>query len=182
MRRATRRLKFSNAHASRSNKPRLVASRVGHACFFEPATANRAGIAGTACTAECIRLIARHSGGKVQPQTETQLDYPRFAQVQQRRLNDYARSVKRDLGRQIRHALEGSKIFRATIRVARIVDRICADVDIRRFEYFSPSQGERQKYRIAGRHICDGHSAVERCACIGHVNRIAGQCRAAERA
>ena len=59
------------------------------------------------------------------------------------------------LGRQVRHAFVGLDELRAAVRIARVIQRVHADEDVRAFQHLGPGQREREENGVARRHIGD---------------------------
>ena len=59
-------------------------------------------------------------------------------------------------GGQIGQALEGRDEFRPAVRIAGVVHAVDADKDVEGVQHLRPAQRDRQKNRVAGRHIGDG--------------------------
>src|SRR5208337_1062670 len=65
------------------------------------------------------------------------------------------------------HSLEGPEVFRAAVRIAAIVNSVCANKYMRGLEHFCPRQGKRKENSIAGRNIGNGY-AGHRITVFGH--------------
>ncbi len=85
------------------------------------------------------------------------------------------------LGRKIRHPLVCRDVFRAAIRIAAVVKRVDADIDVVRAKHFGVGQTERKKDRVARRYVSDRNlmrDLAERTI-LGHRN-VGGKRRTAE--
>ncbi len=98
-------------------------------------------------------------------QTEVHAQFNRLAHNiglahgDQRRMNlKLRRAFSARLRREIRHLRESLNKLRPAIRIARIINRIHANEDIRSVADFRVRQRERQKNGVARRNISDGNT------------------------
>ena len=103
-----------------------------------------------------VRRIARVRQAIVDAQLGAAADDFGFGHLNQRRVDaKLHRAFDAGFGRQVREPFERRDELRPAVRVAGVVDRVHTDEQVGRPHHFSISQRQREKHRVAGRHIGD---------------------------
>ena len=85
----------------------------------------------------------------------------RFREFDQRRVDTNARApLDAGFGGEVAHLFESMNELGPAIRIAGVIERVDADVDVVGFEHFGPCQRERKKDRVARRHVGDRNPAA----------------------
>ena len=123
------------------------------------------------------RIVARPAEAHVEPEPRAFARDIRLGHVLERRADAEGRAFHPGLGRQLRQLLEAFDELRAAIRIARIIERIDADIDVARARGLGPAEREAEEDGVARRHIGDGDIVAH--TVLGHVD-IGGERRSAE--
>src|SRR5258706_2822172 len=152
-----------------------VAGRIGYAGSVESGPAQPARIAAAAGQALGVGLVARQGEAEIDPEFEpAPYDLGLAERDQWGRDLDPA-ALDSDLGGELREPLEGGDELGAAVGIARVIDRVDADIDLLRADHFGVAQGEREQHRVARGDVGRRDAAARR---LGHGD-LGGQGRAA---
>src|SRR6187431_239910 len=96
------------------------------------------------------RIVAAPRDPIVHPQPLPQLHDLRLAEADQWGMDPEKPPLDAGAGGEVRHPLEGLDVLRPAVRVAAVVQGICADEDVGRLQYFGPAHGEGEEDGVPG--------------------------------
>src|SRR5574337_183777 len=135
---------------------------VGDAGFGEAFLPQNTTVAGAAGRSICDRVVATPGELEIDPKGSAVPDDLGLGQVDQWGVDgELGSAFNAGLRRQICHLLEGRDVFRSTIRVPAVVDRVDPNRDIFRTYHLRPGQRIREEDGVASGHVGDRNAGPD---------------------
>src|SRR5438132_754601 len=126
---------------------------VGHTGLGESGRTKCATVTAPAWAPLRIRVIAAVGEPVVESQRPPFSDDVGLGEHLKRRVNPECAALNTFCGGERRQLLERRNVFGPAVGIAGVVERVHADEDVACAEHFSPSERERQKYRVPRRDV-----------------------------